>query len=281
MALLSPLLLSTTLLGLQQQAPAEPGVDPEGQRVVVTGERPQRNPRGGVEAPYPEVERVPLGSRIARRVARRPFQSVASDSGVAGSIPAKDSGFDGTGGSSHGFRMRRITECVPEHDQVSEEVACILFRVRRSTEVGDFDAAAEALAPLLARRHLTAWERYYVGYFAYRLGDAMPEAARRERGLDLMLASGRMADTDRRQALRALAGMALRNGDDATAISRYERLVQADADARSLANLAALYARNGRLDQARTRMAQAVALARQSGETPPEDWTAFLAQPQF
>ncbi len=280
MILLAPLLLSSAFVGLQP-VPAQPEADPESQRVIVTGERPERDPRGGVEAPYPEVERVPLGSRIARRVAQRPFRSVASDSGVGGVSLTEDGGFDGTGGSSHGFRMRRVTECVPEHDQVSEEVACILFRVKRNTELGDYDAAAGALAPLLARRHLTAWERYYIGYFAYRLGDAVPENARRERGLDLMLASGRMEDADRRQALRALAGMALQNGDDATAISRFERLVQADADARSLANLAALYARNGRTDQARTRMAQAVALARQTGETPPQEWTAFLAQPQF
>ena len=94
----------------------------------------------------------------------------------------------------------------------------------------------------------------------------------------MMLATGRMDEADRRRTMGALTQIALRSGDDAIAIARFERLVQAQADANNLADLAALYARTGRLDQARTRMAEAVAMKRQAGETPPVGWTAFLEQ---
>ena len=92
-----------------------------------------------------------------------------------------------------------------------------------------------------------------------------------------MVASGRMEEAQRREALRALAGMALNSGREATAVERLEQLAEAGADARSLANLAALHARAGRMDQARLRMSQAVAQVRQQGQTPAEEWTAFLA----
>jgi Flp pilus assembly protein TadD len=94
-----------------------------------------------------------------------------------------------------------------------------------------------------------------------------------------MVASGRMEDAQRRQALRALAGMALSSGREETAVERLEQLAEAGADPRSLANLAALHARAGRMDQARLRMSQAVAQVRRQGRTPDEEWTAFLAQP--
>ena len=71
--------------------------------------------------------------------------------------------------------------------------------------------------------------------------------------------------------------MALTSGRDEIAIARFEQLAEAGADARSLANLAALYARAGRMDQARLRMSQAVAQVRQQGQTPAEEWTTFLA----
>ena len=208
---------------------------------------------------------------------QRPFRSIATESGVAGVLQGADSHWDGTGGSSLNMRMRRITECVPEHDQVREEIACILFRVRKSLEVSDFAAAAERLAPLLERRHVYSWERYYIGFYAYRLAEATGDLAARETALQLMLASGRMEEAQRRDALRALAGMALTSGRDEIAIARFEQLAEAGADARSLANLAALYARAGRMDQARLRMSQAVAQVRQQGQTPAEEWTTFLA----
>lgn len=273
MALLFSLILSAGFAGLQDTPPAAPE-----EEIVVTGEREERSPLGGVEDPYPEVERVPLGSRIARRIARRPIRSIASESGVAGMLQGGDSHWDGTGGSSLNMRMRLVTECVPEHELVSEEIACILYRVKKSLEVSDFDAAAERLAPLMERRHVTSWERYYIGYYAFRFAEAAGDAQMREAALQKMLASGRMEEAQQRDALRALAGMALSSGRESVAIERFERLAEAGADPRSLANLAILHARAGRIDQARLRMSQAVTRARQAGETPAEEWTAFLAR---
>lgn len=271
MTLFLSLILSASFAGLQA-APVETGED-----IIVTGEQPERSPLGGVEAPYPEVERVPLGSRIARRIARRPVRSIASESGVAGVFAGADSHWDGTGGSSLNMRMRLVTECVPDHETVSEEIACLLFRVKKSLEVNDLDAAAERLDPLMERRHLTDWERYYVGYYAYRLAEADEDPDRREAALQLMVASGRMEEAQRREALRALVRMALAGGQDELAVARLEQLAAFGADPRSLANLAVLHARAGRMDQARLRMTEAVARAREQGETPAEEWTAFLA----
>jgi tetratricopeptide (TPR) repeat protein len=277
---MSLLILSAAFLASQVQppAPAQPPVDQEGQRVIVTGDRPEGAPREAVEQPYSETERVPLGSRIARRERQRPFENVASHTGLAGMLPSKELDFDGTGGPAPRFRNRRVLECRAVHEQVSQEVACILFRAKQETDARNYAAARDALTPLLARHGLTAWERYYGGYYVYQLADAEQDDAGRERALHIMLASGRMAEADRGQAVRALSRIALRSPDDATAIARFERLVQAQAEADALADLAALYARTGRLDQARTRMAEAVALKRQAGETPPSGWTAFLAR---
>lgn len=274
----STLLLSAALA--VQPAPPAPAEEPDSPPIVVTGERDPRNPLGGIEQPYSETERVPLGSRIARRVERRPFQSVASESGLAGMVGnSGDGNWDGTGGSGHGVRMRRVTECVAERREVSEAVACMLHRVKTGIEMGDHAAAAAALAPLLERSTLSAWERYYVGYYAFELGEAMQDDVRRGAALSLMLASSEMPETERPQALRALASIALRGGDDQTAIVRLEALAESvPGDARTRANLAALYARNGRDDRARMRMAEAVAIVRRSGGTPPAEWTAFLAR---
>lgn len=275
---MSLFMLSAAFLALQAEpaAPALPPETEEDQRVVVTGDRPERDVRGAVEGPYSESERVTLGSRVGRRHRERAFENVASETGVAGLLSAPGLDFDGAGGAVARFRNRRVVECRALHEQVSQEVACILVRAKQQTDAGDFAAARGALTPLLARQGLTAWERYYASYYAYGLADAQRDDSGRERALHMMLATGRMAEEDRRRAIGALTQIALRSGDDATAIARFERLIQARADANNLADLAALYARTGRLDQARTRMAEAVALKRQAGETPPAGWTAFL-----
>lgn len=271
------LLLSAGAVGLQQPPPA-PAAESDSPPIVVTGERDPRNPLGGIEQPYSETERVPLGSRIARRVERRPFRSVATESGLAGMLGnSGDGNWDGTGGSGHGVRSRRVIECVAEREEVSEAVACMLHRVKAGIETGDHAAAAAALEPLLERRMLTAWERYYIGYYAFELGEAMQDDERRGAALSLMVASSEMPDAERPPALRTLAAIALRGGDDHSAILRLEAVAGIVADdARTRANLAALYARNGREDQARLRMTEAVDILRRAGATPPEEWTAFL-----
>jgi len=198
----------SSILFAPQEGVAAPSAGPPDPAIVVTGTRPERDPRGGVEAPYPETERVLLGSRIARRVERRPFRSVATETGLAGMIGNSGAGsWDGTGGSNHGVRTRLVTECVADHEQVSEAVACALFRVKRHTEAGDFESAREALAPLLERRHMTSWKRYYVGHYAYRLAEAMEDDAARAQALQMMLESGRLSEEQRGRAYRVLASL--------------------------------------------------------------------------
>lgn len=269
-------LILSSALAAQAPPPAESDQPAPAGPIVVTGDRPV----SGVEEPYPETKQVPLGSRIARKVDRRPFSAIASDTGVAGLFVGEGSHWDGTGGREHLMRMRRVKECVAAHEQaqVSEAIACTLYRVKNGIKAGQHAAAAEALGPLLERRDLTGWERYYVGHYALLLGEALDDDARRESALSMMLASGRMPAADQPVALRALAAMAMNSGDDEAAIARLEAAAKsAPGDVDSRVNLATLYLHYGREDQARVRMAEAVEIVRRSGKTPPAEWTSFLA----
>lgn len=278
---MSVLLFLAAVAGSAGSHAAQIETAPLGEDILVTGDRPRSDPRGKVEEPYPEVERTPLGTRIPRQVARRPFRTVATESGLAGMVGhSGDGNWDGTGGSGNVTRTRLVIECMAGHAQVSEEVACILFRVDEATQAGNHDAAVAALAPLLGRRHLTDWERYYVGHFAYALALDMGDAEGRERALGIMLASGQMEPGEQLSAMRTLVAMALRTGDDQAAISRLTRLAATEADPSHFANLAGLLARNGQVFEARRYMSEAVALQRARGEAPPAAWTDFLASAQ-
>lgn len=170
--------------------PEAGAADPD---ILVTGRRHPRDPLGVAEAPYPETARTPLGSRIARRGGERPYRQIATETGLAGLT----GGATGLNGVGMGDRNRRVTECVAEHRDVREDIACALFDVQAELDLGNAPAAAMLLATLEDRRRLTGAEQYYVGYYVYRLGQAAPDGAARERGLDRMLASGLMSETDR------------------------------------------------------------------------------------
>ena len=203
-------LLAYSAMLVSYQAPGAALQQQDEEDIVVTGSRPQGSGRDRVEEPYPERMRAPIGSRIARRIEQRPFRTVATETGLAGLVGVAGGGMDGTGGSSHAIRSRAVTECVAADQQVSEAVACILFRVDRHTQAGEYAPAAEALAPLLARRHLTAAERYYVGHYAYALAEATADHSGRARALAIMLQSGRLPADQRGRAERVLASLTSR-----------------------------------------------------------------------
>jgi hypothetical protein len=100
----------------------------------------------------------------------------------------------------------------------------------------------------------------------------------REAALQQMLASNRMEEAQRREALRALAGMALSSGRYSVAVERLEQLAELGADPRSLANLAALHDRAGRTDRALLYLSRAVSTAEARGEAPAAEWTAYLGR---
>lgn len=262
------------LLIVQTDPPAEPA---EPGPIVVTGER-ERQDGEAIEEPYPEVERVPVGSRIARRQEQRPFRTIATESGVAGLISAPGLDFDASGGHLGRVRNRVVRECVADHSQVSERTACVLFRVRQALERRDHEAAVAALEPLLRAQTLSAIDRFYAASFSYQLAQATDDDARRESALTMMLESGRMPAADRPNAMRMLARLAAQRGDDGAAIARIERLVAEMPDEpRNHADLAWLYARSGRDAEALPRMQTAVRLARESGVEVPENWIRFIA----
>ena len=274
-------------LSLLLAAPAAAAPDPPSSReddavdaegIVVTGVRPKR-PKNA-EEPYSETKRVPLGSRIPRIPERRMFYSIASDTGLAGLIGGgKDNNFDALGGSMAKTRVRVVKECKADREEVSEKTACALIRVAGHIESSEFDAAKAELAKLDGIRMLPSFDRYYAANYHYRLAAALKDDAGREVALKTMLASGRMPEADRPGALRTLVAMALARGDDQSAIAELERLIASvPDDARSQANLAALYARHGRLPQARSHMALAVASTKARGDAVPQGWIDFLTE---
>jgi len=138
-------------------------------------------------------------------VSERPFQTIASDSGVAGMVPG--SGMNGTGGDPPRLTSRRATTCVAEDRAVREEVACMLFRAQRAAGLGDFDVARTAVSPWLERRGMNAAESYAVGLLAFTLAEAEADDGLRIHALRLLLASNRLPEADQARAERQLAGL--------------------------------------------------------------------------
>ena len=229
------------------------------------------------EGPYSTTPRVMLGTRIARTPERRTFNTVSTDTGLAGLISGPDNNMDAAGGA---VRSRLVRICRADREEVSEATACALSEANEMIRAGDFDRAGTILGELLAARHLSSFDRYYAGHYAVLLGQEAEDPVHRRAGLAAMLQSGRMAEADRPAAMRSLVSLALAAGDDAAAIAQLETLVNAvPHDAQSQANLAILYDRQGRVDQARQRMTLAVNQLRTEGRPPPEAWVAYLEIP--
>lgn len=271
------LLLATALAQPEQSARREK--EEAGQDLVVTGQRP--DPRETTaEEPWETTPRVMLGSRIARKPGgRRVFNTVATESGLAGLLAGNQQNFDATGGSAPAFSKRHVKTCKAQKGELDEVAACALLGARRKMDAGEYTAASALLTPLLQSER--GWERYHAGHLAYLLAERSADEAGRERALTAMLQSGKMAAADRAAAMKTLVAMALRRGDEAAAITRLESLVHAaPEDARSLANLAALHAGRGDHERARPLMLSAVAVIRSKGGNPPPSWTDYLTRPR-
>lgn len=255
--------------------PAEPADSND--TVVVVGTRIDEKARDKAEKPYSTTPRTVTGSRIERIPSgRRVFTTVASDTGLAGLLSSTHNHMDANGGMVLNRRTRHVLECKAGSEQVSEVTACALLDVSRSISNGDHPGAAAQLRALGARG-LNGTERYYHATYSYRLAEALKDDAGREQALKAMLATGKMPQAEQMPALRTLAAMAIRRGDDPAAIAALEHLVLVPpVDARSHANLALLYSRAGMDDKARFQMAAAVSTMQQAGGTPPREWTDFL-----
>lgn len=272
-------LIGIAFLLLTAATPPQSAVSPDVE-LVVTGQRP--DPREDIaEEPYETTPRVMLGSRIPRKPGgRRVFNTVATESGLAGLMPGVGTNFDATGGAAPTFRKRHVKSCKVKGEPVDEVTACALLDARKKMNAGDFAAATAILTPLLASTR--GPESHHAAHLAYQLAERSGDEAGRERALERLLRSGRIADPDQAAARKTLVAMALRRGDEASAIARLGELV-ADSpdDARSQANLAALYAKRGLHDQARVHMAAAVSAAERSGVTPQPAWITYLrSEPQ-
>jgi hypothetical protein len=269
--------LSLLLLAMQAAPAPAPAQDAATRNPIVVNGIPQRVGGRRVEQPYTEGEHVMLGSRVPRRRDARGFRTVATDSGLAGLMQGHLQGFDGTGGSAPRMANRPVIECVAGHPQVLERNACILFRVRQAIGRQDHGGAAAAIAPLLRSRTLSGIERYYVASINLELAEAMDDDERREAAVALMVESGRMPAADRPNAMRILARLAARRGDNEAALARLERLVaELPDEPRNHADLAWLLSRSGRDVEAVPRMMHALELARRTGGTVPQAWTDFL-----
>lgn len=246
--------------------------------IVVTGQRE-------TEKPDSEQEYVPLNSRIRRQRGPRAFNTVATDTGIAGGLSGGTDGggvnFDPTGGTVPRFRELKVKQCRADNQFVSETTACVLFTAKQAIERGNAQAASEALAPLLRNSTLSSYDRFYANHYAYLLAEKQRDEPGRERALTAMLETGRMPEADRPAAIRTLAMLAARRGDSPAAIARLESLIKSvPDDAPSRARLAMLYADAGQGDKASEQMAAAISLVEQAGETAPPNWRRYLKPPQ-
>lgn len=272
--ILQSLALPLTAAALQSPPSSAQTSEP----IIVTGARTdEHEAQRKVEKPYSITPRVVTGSRIPHTTGRRLFNTVASDTGLAGLIADKNNNFDAAGGSVPRQRDRRIIECRADREEVSEETACALFDIAKALDDGDHVTAAAKLDELKEDRSLHSFDRYYVAFYQYKVAEARADERGREDALKAMLASGRMPWEERLTAQRTLVAMALKRGDNSGAIAALEKLTEAQPDdARSQANLAALYDRSGFKEKARQRMTVAVAVAGQSGAAVPRDWIDYL-----
>lgn len=256
------MLLHLLLVALAPQA--VPRAAAAAEDIVVTGTRKAER-------------RAPLGSRITRpkEVDPRGFvPQIASETGVAGLTPG--SGMDPFTG---GTRKISIKSCRASDERVSQGALCGLAAIQRRIAAGDHAGAIAAVDRFLQRRDLSRLDRFYAHRFAYGSALAVSDAAARARALEAMVATGLLQGADMLAARRTLVAMALSRGDEHGAVAELERVVALDAaDARSRANFAALYVRQGLHNRARPHMAEAVKLATRAGEPVPEAWRAYLAE---
>lgn len=260
--------MTLLLIGLAavaaQAAPAnKPAAEAAPPDIVVTGTR----------APT----RAPVGSRIDRAVEVDPrgfVSQVRTESHVMGMTPT--SGMDPFAGAT---RRVEVKACKSSEPRLSKAALCDLAAIQRRIAAAEPDAAFAAIERFLERGDATPVDRFVARRYQYELAAGLGDTERREEALRGMTDTGELGGNDLSAARRSLAAMALARGDEATAIKELERVTGMEpTDGRSHANLAALYSRSGRMPEARSRMALAVASVRAQGQAVPQGWLDFLSE---
>lgn len=264
--------VSATLILLSTIATATPGHAQAGAQATETGAPdPQQDIIVTGTADDPTV--IPTGSRINRDDSGTIFQGIATRTGVQGLTPG--SGMDPFAGMTS---YTSETACRSSDPSLSADAACQLFDIQQKLVDGEAEAARTALHRFMDSGDVSDQERYVAAGLWYQLGQMTGEDMDREDALLAMLGSDAMPVENRQAALRTLVSISLRRDDSASAISLLERLLPlAPSDARSRANLAALYSQIGRNEEAVRLTREAITLARSRGEPVPADWLAFAA----
>lgn len=266
---LPAVLFSAAGLGMQAQAwepqPGDSAVasgdDPDQAQITVTGNREERPRYFG------------SGSRIARDEVPRPFSSIATQTGVNGLVPG--SGMDPFAGAT---RTIRDLTCRSDDSRISPSVACRLVPIQQLIASGSYDQARALLDRLISSEDASDEERYIAARIWYQVGELSRDDGDRENALLAMLATASMPQNERIAALRTLVSMALRRGENEPVVPLLEQIVSiAPYDAQSRANLATLYAQNGRVEEAADLIGHAIALMRANGANVPNDWLRFAA----
>ena len=237
---------------------------------------PPREDEAGIVITGQREAEVVVGSRIARRLGEDPGATggqIASRTGVAGLVP--QSGMDPFAGGT-----RRIVKrsCRADVEGLSTFAMCGLARAQEAL-AKDYTAGAGAeLRGLLADQGLTATDRFFVHRLAWQLADAAGDRTARTAALAGMVETGLMRPEDERLAFKSLASAALAAGDRATAIARLEALVAlAPDEALAHGNLATLYSQDGRQEEARAQMTEAVRLLTAAERSVPPGWSEYAA----
>lgn len=261
---------STDNLSAQQSPQPEASAQqPQDDVLIVTGKRPERK--------VPE-RKVILGSRIARPALFSGYRFTASDTSLGGLTPG--SGMD----PSARYVGNAYTEetCTSDDPELTQESACLLIAARHAITAQDWPAAHGAVDRLESGQAGSATALYRAAQTRYAIASGEGDDIGRYFALDALLESGKLSPADKMAALRTRVAISLADGDDPAAIRDLQDLLAvAPDDISSLINLAGLYQRNDRLDQAAKTIRNAIAIRLAQGGDIPASWAALAGeQPQ-
>lgn len=214
-------------------------------------------------------ELVIVGSRIPRKPLH-PRGQFATNTALHGLTPG--SGMDPMGAYT---RTLQWSECRASDPIISEKAACLLVAAQKDFTDGDRDGGIAVLRSLALSESFSAGEQLEAIKRLYAEGERSADDTLRVYALELMLENTAFPRDNRAAALRTVAAIALRDGDEVAAIAAFAKLdSEGKARAQELANLAVLQRRSGD-DAAKRTMERAIAMRLSNGLEIPPGWEDF------
>lgn len=216
-----------------------------------------------VEGSIEQRKRVIVGSRIPR-VSLQANPGIAMGTSANGMTP--DSGMDPF------LKSRRIysKECKATGASLSKAACTALAEAQAFFAKGNLAEASQRAAKVLQLDEATNEDAFVAQAFLYRVAESAGDWAARRAALNALVDLDFWSLDEKIRAERTLAAMALRAGDRAEALVRFERVIALDpADTQSLMNAAILSKEGGNSHRSKQLAGQAIDKMKQTGEAVP------------